>query len=253
MEQNACRDEPSWLDVCADELFWSDEDKPKIVDHRKRGIVWSQWTHTDTKMACGRYGMEHILNLWKVLNWRKDEKDPAWWRRDFVNKYETRTYKPTIQGSSIQTQLKFAVLRGEIDWYYLLKTPEQIEDAINKWHFIFTWSKNINWTKTKNSTDKIMVVDSWPWHIICFIWYDSDKKIFIVRNSSWPNVYDWWHMYLRYEDVWAMFSIYACIPKYDTFEVLKKKIREKINEKKKTMVYKVGIVDWKKVLKWRPK
>ncbi len=251
METNACWDDPSELDITKEELFWSDTKVlPKIVDHRSRGTVYSQRVYDFTKMACGTYGSRHISNLQTVLEWWP-ERDPAPTRRKFVRVYKTPTYDPIVKGSSLQDQVQFSQKQWNTAWYYVIKknddTIKNMKQAIDSHHFILTGTTNCSRVETKKSKDKIMVMTSWPWHIVAIIWYDDDKQLFFVRNSSGRAVYDNGHIYLKYADVSKMFSFYAMIPKSRTeLQIL---MNQKVAKKKEWFVHEVR--NW--VYKWRPK
>lgn len=241
METNACRDNPSELDITRDELFWADTvELQKAVDHRKRWTVYSQWIYDFTKMACWTYGSRHCTNLQSVLEWWFEHDPAPTWKR-FVKAYATPTYDPITQGSSLQNQVDYSQKRWICAWYYVIKkndeTIKNMKQAINSHHFILTGTTNCNRAKTKASKDKVMVMTGWPWHIIAIDWYDDDKELFFVKNSSGRWAYDNGYIYLRYADVGKMFSIYAMIPKSRTeLEIL---LRQKVAQKKENFVLEV--------------
>ncbi len=122
-----------------------------------------------------------------------------------------------------------------------------MKQAINSHHFILTWTGNCNRLKTKNSKDKVMVMTWWPNHIVSIDWYDDDKELFFVKQTGWRLVNDNGYIYLRYSDVWKMFSFYAMIPKSRTeLEVL---LRQKVAKKKENFVREVR--NW--IYWWYPK
>ena len=251
MEQNACWDNPSDLDVTREELFGADvATLPKIVDHKRLWTIYSQWVYSFTKMACWTYWMRHLTNLQSVLEWGF-EHDPAPTRKKFVRVYKTPTYDPIVKWSSLQDQLKYWQDNWLFSVYYVIKKDdnavEKMKEAISKGFFIYTGTTKCDWGKTKASKDKVMVMTSWPWHIIEWDWFDDNKEHFFIRKSSWRQAYDNWYMYLRYEDVGKLFSIYAVLPKTRTEE--EKRVRAIIAEKKKNFVQEVR--NW--IYKWRPK
>lgn len=254
-ELNACRDDPSELDITKEELFWADtQDLPKIVDHRNRWTVYSQRVYDFTHMACWMYGSRHVSNLQSVLEWWF-EHDPAPTRRKFVRVYKTPSYDPIKKWSSLQDQVDYSQKNWITAWYYVIKKNDEavknMKQAIASHHFVLTGTTNCSRVKTKASKDKVMVMEWWPWHIIAVIGYDDDKQLFTVRNSSGRSVYDNWHIYLKYSDVWKMFSIYAMIPKSRTeLELL---MRQKVAKKKENYVQEARVVNGMSVYKWRPK
>ena len=253
MEQlpvNACRDEPSELDICYEELFWADTQIPVIVDNRTKATVYSQRVEKDTKMACGSYGMRHIVNLYEWLGWQQEENPVLLWRK-FVQVYKTDTYDPVTKWSSIQAQLDFAVKQWIIASYIKLKTVEQMKQSLSKGSFIYTGTSKVDRAATRKNKNVMVVAKTWAGHIIEIDGYDDQSQLFFVRNSSWRQAGDKWYLYLKYEDIGCLFSMYSVVEKSKTD--IRDRIKAKIAEKKKTMVYEVRVVNGKKVLKRRPK
>lgn len=58
----------------------------------------------------------------------------------------------------MQSQLDFATKKLWINGYYKVATVEEMKEAINKRNFIYTGSKKIDWKKTRDSKDKVVVV-----------------------------------------------------------------------------------------------
>ena len=255
MEQDATRDEPSPLDLTRDELFGGDFSLPKpmptIVDHRPKATIYSQGLLAESHMACWSYGMRHIINLIERLAGDKDEINPIDDWRLFYPAHKTKDYNPLEKWSSMQAQLDFATKKWRINGYYKVTTVQEMKEAINKHNFIYTGSKKIDRKKTRDSKDKVVVVGEWPWHIIELDGFDDEKKLFYMRNSYGRKAYDNGYMYLKYEDIGCLFSMYAVIDKHDG--TLKDRIKARIAKKKETMRYGVKIVNGKKKLGRRPK
>ena len=252
MEVDACWDEPSVVDVKFHELFGSDEKLPSVVDHRGKTKTYNQFEQADTKMWCGSYWMRHIINLNNKLTGGTID-DPQWLWSRFCNAYTTTEYDPKKQGSSLQDQMKFARKLWLIEATYKILISDTaintLKTAINKGHFLYTGSKKIDWTKTKASKDKVAVMGNWPAHIVMIGGY-NDKYLFI-QQSSGDTGYDKGWMYLKWEDIDALFSVYGIIDR--ALPSTLNKIAQLIAEKKKKATYEVRAMNGRNVLRWRPK
>lgn len=78
----------------------------------------------------------------------------------------------------------------------------------------------------------------------------NDKYLFI-QQSSGDTGYDKGRMYLKWEDIGALFSVYGIIDR--ALPSTLNKIAELIAEKKKKAVYQVREMNGRNVLRWRPK
>lgn len=203
---NACRDLPDARDYTAEDVYFgTDKSLPEVVDHRQIGTVYNQFVNNDTKMACGSYWVIHADNVTELLDGQK-EINPRWHRLEFVRSYKTPKYDPIVKGSSLQDQLKFAEKIGVTWGYYAVKTKQEIMEWLARGCMFYTGSSKVDREATKKSKDNVMVISKWPAHIVCGIGYD-EEGIFI-RNSGALK-----HMKLRWEDLWAMFSMYMIVPK----------------------------------------
>lgn len=242
---NACRDAPDARDYTADDVyFWSEKTLPEIVDHRRVGTVYNQFLNPDTKMACWSYWIIHADNVNELLDWKQEVNPRGHWL-EFVRVHKTPSYDPIVKGSSLQDQLNFAQ-KTEVTWgYYKVTTKEQIMGWLAQWCMFYTGSSKVDREATKRSPGNVMVISKWPAHIVCGVWYD--KEWIFIRNSGALK-----HMKLRWEDLWAMFSMYMIVPK--TKANILDKVRNNILKKKETMVYEVRVNErGNKQLKWRPK
>jgi len=257
-EQDACRDSPSNQDILYSDLMGADEPikYPERVLRWSANTVYNQGLDKFTKMACGAYGIIHWTNIHNLMDGSTaTEIDPKTHWKLFVDAHKTDSYDPVTQGSSLQAQVDFAKKSKHIEGYVKLNKrnkDEYIQNLVNQ-RCIYTWSSNIDRRKTRDSSDKFAVI--WPWagHIVLIRWYWP--KGLVIRNSYWPNYMDDWDFYLRWEDLWALFSCYALIDAKDSLlESLKKKIIARQRALSETKVYEVRVNEnGKKQLKWRPK
>lgn len=262
MEVDACWDEPSVTDVKMFELFGSEDSLPSTIDHRGKTTTYNQFLQDTTKMACGSYWIRHIINLSNKLTGGTID-DPQWLWNRFCNAYTTSEYIPEKQGSSLQDQMKFARKLWLIeatykipvgDWMILSDENKQkvinsIKTAIDKKHFIYTGSRKIDWKKTRASKDKVAVIGTGSPHIIMG-WGYNDKYLFI-QQSSWDTGYDKGWMYLKWEDIGSLFSVYGVIDR--AMPATLNKIARLIEEKKKHAVHDIRPLNGRNVLRWRPK
>jgi hypothetical protein len=129
------------------------------------------------------------------------------------------------------------------------KVINNIKTALSKGHFIYTGSKKIDWKKTRASKDKVAVIGIGSPHIIMGGGY-NDKYLFI-QQSSGDTGYDKGWMYLKWEDLGSLFSVYGIIDR--AMPKTLKKIADLIAEKKKNAVYEVRPLNGRNVLRRRPK
>lgn len=240
MEIDACWDAPQSTDVQFDELseLFGDDSIPEEIDHRYKTTTYNQWAQPETKMMCWPYGIRHIINLSNKLTGGTID-DPRRLANRFCNAFTTPTYNPIVSGTSLQDNMKFTrrLWLTEADYKIpvtsdIEQTKDKMMSAMSKWHFLFTGSGNIDWGKTRASKDKVAVIGSWAKHIICMI--GGNKNHAIIQQSYGEQSYDKWYMYLRRDDVGALFSVYGIIDRAMPSTLLK--IRNLINKKKKVSV-----------------
>lgn len=232
---DACRDDPKDTDyIRSDVYFGSTASIVKtIVDHRKVGTVYNQFSNKDTKMACWSYGVIHADNVCELLDWWK-EVNPRWHWLEFVRVHKTNKYDPIVKGSSLQAQMDFAKNAEITGWHYRVFTKEEIMEGMSKGYMGYTGSTNIDREETKHSIDNVCVIKSWsPAHIVCFVGYDTD---YVYIRNSWALK----HMKLKWEDIDQLFSIYMIVPKTDANIFEKSKARMEARR----WLYETYIVMW---------
>lgn len=254
-EKDAARDEPSFTDIKARELFGDDMVSIKDeVDNRTITPIFNQGTLTETSMWCWSYGLRHLIN---VCNYHTGGwiLDPKFLWKDFVDSHKTNLYDPVEQGSSLQDQLVYANKKKTyIDWYYKLPKNDvelfkyEAKQAISKWHLLYSGAKTIDRQKTRDSKDKIAIFEKGSAHIFSIDGYNKDYLY--CRNSYGDKAYDKWYFKIQRENAPSLFSVYAVI---DSLTVERKeKIKEIVTNKKKHSIYTTRMVNWRPLLKWRP-
>jgi hypothetical protein len=205
-------------------------------------------------MACGSYWTRHIVNLSNKLTGGTID-DPRWLWNRFCIAYKTSEYDPEIQGSALQDQLAFARRLGLIDASYRISVSDielaktNIKIALKKWHFILTGSKKINWKATRASKDKVAVMGIGSAHIVAICWYN--EQYLLIQQSSGDEGYDKGWMYLKWDDIGCLFSMYGVIDR--GLPSTMQKIAQLIEEKKKTMWYWVKFINGRNKMWRRPK
>ena len=86
-----------------------------------------------------------------------------------------------------------------IDWYVGCFTLEDVKRWLVEQWPIWVWSNQINRDETMKSPFIATKKSSYG-HKFIIVWYDDEKKLLICENSYWPQLFDWWRFYIRYED-----------------------------------------------------
>lgn len=98
IEVDACWDTPRSTDVKARELFGADEEVKEMVDNRLVTPIFNQADQEVTRMACGSYGMRHLINVCNAKTGGTVDS-PKYLREMFVKAHQTVDYDPIKQGS----------------------------------------------------------------------------------------------------------------------------------------------------------
>lgn len=232
---NACRDEPRETDIIREDVYFGStvSNVKEVVDYRAIWTVYNQFVNTDTKMACGSYGIIHADNINELMSWWQEVNPRPHWL-SFVKVHKTNKYDPITQWSSLQAQLDFARAIGVIWGYYKVTTKEEIMEWLSKWYIPYTWSGDIDREATKTSPNNVCVIKKWsPKHIVCSDGWD--KNYMFIRNS-WSLK----SMNLNWEDLVHLFSIYMIVPKVDANIIERGRARMQARASK----YETYIVMW---------
>lgn len=249
-EVNSCHDNPSPTDVHFWELYGTEYESVDIVDNRWNTKIYNQNDNYFTRMACIGYGRQHIENVNNFHTWGVITDPIVWWER-ICKRFTTSKFRPEEEGSSLQDNLELARTLWLIDGYYSIPKDDietmsnKMMASISKWNFILCGSKKINWKETKKRSDWVCIIWTWYAHWWEIDGYSKDLGFFWLRNS------DGKYYKLKFEDVGSLFTIYSVLDHME--EEWKQKIRAIIALKKKNSVREVREINWRPILKWRPK
>lgn len=174
--------------------------------------VLDQWT---TPM-CTMFAKQHIVNAHNILEDIMQE-----WRIIREQKNANDYWIDTIR--HLQTRIDNARKAGEIAGYLSiprvwLKTPtgimtkerriEEINKALSKWYFIYTWSEYVK--RTMNMKPLLNFTTKQTGHAFSLTGIENGNIKFI--NSWWEKWGDKWYWYIKQDDVDKLFTCYICIP-----------------------------------------
>lgn len=229
---NACTDNPDDRDYNYSELLWSGalEEYEKIDFPNIK--IFNQWMKYITRMACSRCWIWHIINAQELINnWVESLDIEEFWLR-----YLKINPNAEKEWATLQSALQQAKDEWLIWWYYRVNTIEEINNALDKWFFIYTWSSNWDWDSVaKDKIYKLRTDSQIVWHA----WVIPKKETLL--NSYWPN-----NGYSTIsEDLYnTTFTKYAILPKedYNLTLIYKNKI---MNEIKLEMAKQFVAREWK--------
>lgn len=216
---DACVDIPTENDYRFEDMEFADGDV--IKKRPENTTVFNQW---QTPM-CTYYAAMHVSNAQNIL--------------EYASVWETYTeidpWKFFIDNRPHSVQDRAMQMRelGFILWYTTISNNRadklgDIKKAIDNGLFISTGSNNGDWTKTKKTKIYTLRTD-WKivWHAWDMVSYDDNTKLIKCKNSRWPGRCDKWYFYLRYEDVYKVYSCLAFIDKSNTEALLRAKNKSK--------------------------
>ena len=190
-------DQPLATDYKYQDLFWTEFYEKKNIPVPIITIQ-NQWAQNISKMACGEFWLVHIINaqdklqskfqwLWKWLNYFTEKKALNEWL-EFIKIYPNAEY----EGSTLQQNLEFQRKKWNITGYAVVKTKEEIMNAIDNQNYIYTGSTSGDWVSVRdNHIYKLRTDWRKVGHITCYFkyndkWIYDDKWVWGV-NSYWPN------------------------------------------------------------------
>lgn len=234
----------SYSDIYWD--LWSEESEfnKKLVAFLRKGqydnvldflrdklIIQNQGADAATKLSCTRQGMVNIENAQNLIEYgiaglkyvqrNAKERRVAYeqWR------YERYGIKPRTKWASLQSAVDESKNLGHIDGYAKVYSVEETIQAINRLHFIYTWSSNGDrrhtvktWVYRKRSDNKFVG------H--AFVWafaYDLEGKFFRACNSYGPEN---GFFKIPFSEWSGMYSRYAIIDKVDAAFIAYKQEKE---------------------------
>ena len=184
----------------------------EIIDYlQKHQEVENQYDDKQTKKSCTRQGTVNVVNSQNLLKYLVAELEyehisakPM--RLAFEKeRHESKGILPGKMWSSLQSGIKQAKERGYIGGYATANSVAEAIEAINNLHFIYSGSKDWDWSKIpagwvyKQRTDSRIVGHAFATAVA----YDLEGRFFWAIDSSWRKFFKipfdmWGTLYTRY-------------------------------------------------------
>lgn len=234
------RDYEYW-DVFEEEIKLGTElPSKKILDNVE---YQNQWLEKITKKMCVYYSTAHGVNEWNFQEW-SDQR--IQWKELWLTALELDRLD-----IDVWAYVSDWPLTARDEWYIKgwtkIRTLDQFKHSINNNRPIVLGSNKLKWS-TGYQSPYIVGWDEWSWHAILWIWYDDNYYwgCIIIKNSYWDEKYDWWKMYIKYEDFNLLFNWkYSLIDSPDPILAYKKKIMEWINIPMAKVAFELGLYNGK--------
>lgn len=214
---------------------WIQEQKPskfiiKVARFVNQNVFWY-------KSSCTSQWTNEAANTQRKL--KADDTRTSWFdMRDLMKKLWL--WAEWIWAYWIDA-IKLAKKLWIIDWYYRVKTNEEIKSALYKWHTVVSWSTKINWKKLHSTNYVVTESSSWSWHFYYINWWDKNftyykfKWVFTCPNSYWENYWDKWMFYIPFElfNKVAFNSTYAIVVNPEWSKLSREELFKKYKLKKR--------------------
>lgn len=218
-QHDAWFDIPSRFDYKFEELGGSVKSLPeKVLYDNTTYYNQFQENTPNTDYACSVYNLTHAVNEMNYQEWKKydiliPEENP-------VPRWITALTRGAVinQWWSLQGALKMFKDLWLIDGYTRCFTLEDEKNALARGQIICTGSNRIDWWRTRQNNN-IAVIGSSFWHLFPIIWYDEQKQLRIIKDSSGLNRWDNGKFYIKYSDN-ILFSRYAITDKNSIDSIL---------------------------------
>ena len=232
MQADACIDAPSKTD-------YRIEDFPELFNNKESGSGISNnfpvdkftvFNQGDTP-ACTRYWLWHIINAYNINEW-----DSQWELYTQINPSEPwirfckeRWY--SNKWATLQSALEQWKKELYIAWYIMIADLEKAKEAIDKGYYIYTWSSNGDWSKTKKTWIYTLKTDGkFVWHAWNIIDRDPVKWFKCTNSYGWTRWKEKWFFWLPYNMWDTTYSKYIVIDKNDEEYFTQKKNTIKARE-----------------------
>lgn len=115
----------------------------------------------------------------------------------------------TKSGSSMTSFIQQVRNAGLINWYASLSKNniQLIKQTLFNGKAIYTGSNRIDRKAMVQAKTKIAIIRSGIGHIFCLVGWDDELGVFILRDSFWPNYWGDGHFYIKYDDVWYLYTL----------------------------------------------
>lgn len=179
-----------------------------------------------TKYACGSCASHWVVNAMNVDD-SGLEMDWVSSRYEQLDDWEAYVW----EGSTMGSRIDYMTEKEQIIGWYICKTPEDVHNAISKGHYVWSGSREINWTETRKSPN--YAVYGWgSGHFFALAISDSIEEEFTWVNSYWEDAYDDGYFHTKREDFWELYSAVAFIDKKDwpSAELIQKRLDQFIKD-----------------------
>ncbi len=214
-------DKPDDRDWQFEVLFW------ETTDHKPIPFplitIQNQWAQDITRMACGQYGLVHIINAQdRIAN--AINKTPKFAIQAIDCWRDILLWNPNAEfvGSTLQSNLEWHRKKGNITGYATLETKEQCMQAIDMNCYIYTWSQTGDWEYVRDKHEYRLRTDGKiVGHITCYWKYDKDYVWGINSYWIWNGLFKVpWDIFLNH-----YFTKYAVLDTSVTDAVAKYRAR----------------------------
>jgi len=181
------------------ELVGFQSSLPSSFAYNDNLVNWQGLTK-ETAFACVFFGEANSIN---EIRYKQGIKGIVKWEiianyAELKGRLDRKVWALLIDWPKCSLELQY------IDGYAQCETIQDVKQAlVNQWP-VWVWSNQINRTKTSKSPYIVVAWDSY-WHKFVIVWYDDNKSVFICENSYWPNKFDNWRFYLKYENFNLLF------------------------------------------------
>lgn len=201
---NACIDNPSIFDYKASDLEWLLWAAEEVLPFPKELLeIFNQWADKDTLMSCTRQWLANITNGNNLIY--QGSQDIMLAKNEWIKAYNKN---PSIKANwdFLQAALNQFVADKLISGYYTVSWKQEHMNAIDKWHWIYSWSNNGDWTSVANDWIYKLKTPS-SGHAMAK-WVEYDDEWLIGINSYWKKN---WFFKIPWELCDTTFTSYAII------------------------------------------
>lgn len=215
-------------------------DVPPVTFPTEKITWFNQLAQPETYMACSRYGITHVVNGQNLLvNGTQPVNPVSLWEE-----YIKINPSAISDGATLQSALKQVKDEWLIAWYAKVSSIDQIKQAIDRGHFIYTWSKDGNWQEMERThvyskrTDWRIVGHCW-----CIVGYDQDNLYGGNSCGQSNGLFKFPNEYYQ-----SLFSQYAILPttEINALQLYKQKIMDGISIDAAKTAFLNGFFNWER-------
>lgn len=204
---NACIDKPSIFDYKASDLEWLLWGTENPVFPKELLDIFNQWADKDTLMSCTRQWLANITNGNNLIS--QGSQDVMLAKNEWIKAYNKN---PSIKANwdFLQSALNQFVADKLISGYYTVSWKQEHMNAIDKGHWIYSWSNNWDWASVRDSWVYKIKSPSSSHAYVKAIAYDENWTTWI--NSYWKSN---WFFTMSWDLCDTTFTSYACVDYID--------------------------------------